>query len=137
MITVVFAAILLLAIMIALMNWRDGWHAAILCGVLQDPFRKLTPGTPAMMSMSVVVVYGIILIAAAATLVRSRRDFMLRFPNVYNAAFVVMIFLIVAALRGVATFGVSLWKVPAVSLAIYSIPIPAVLLGYTWLRKEQ
>lgn len=137
MITVVFAAIVLLAIMIALMNWRHGWVAAIVCGVLQDPFRKLTPGTPPLMSMSVVVVYGVILLVAASTLVRSRRDFMLRFPNVYNAAFIVMIFLIAAALRGVATFGISLWKVPAVSLAIYSIPIPAVLLGYTWLKKEQ
>ena len=137
MITVVFAAILLLAIMIALMNWRDGWHAAILCGVLQDPFRKLTPGTPALMSMSVVAVYGIVLIAASTALIRNRRDFMLRFPNIYNAAFVVILFLILAALRGVMTFGIALWQVPAVSFLIYTIPIPAVLLGYTWLVREE
>ena len=137
MITVIFAAILLLAIMIALMNWRHGWFAAIVCGVLQDPFRKLTPGTPAMMSMSIVAVYMVILVAAAGTLYRNRRDFALRFPNVYNAVFVVVVFLIVAGLRGVANFGIEMWKVPALSFLIYCIPIPAVLLGYSWLTREE
>lgn len=137
MITVIFGAILLLAIMVALMNWRHGWFAAIVCGVLQDPFRKLTPGTPALMSMSIVAVYGAILIAAAGTLYRNRRDFALRFPNVYNAAVLVLIFLIIAALRGVVTFGIALWQVPALSFLIYCIPIPAVLLGYSWLTREE
>jgi hypothetical protein len=137
MITIIFAAILLLAIMIALMNWRHGWMAAVVCGVLQDPFRKLTPGTPAVMSMSIVAVYMVILVAAAGTLYRNRRDFALRFPNVYNAVFVVLVFLVVAALRGVANFGIEMWKVPALSFLIYCIPIPAVLLGYSWLTREE
>jgi len=137
MITVIFAAILVLAVGIALLNWRHGWMAAVVCGVLQDPFRKLTPGTPAMMSMSIVVVYLVVLIAASATLQRNRRDFQLRFPNVYNTGFVVILFLMLAALRGVVTFGVANWKVPALSLIIYCIPIPAVLLGYSWLTREE
>src|SRR5204863_20389 len=92
MILIVFGAILLVAIMVALLNWRHGWFAAMVCGVLQDPFRKMTPGTPAAMTMSVVLVYGVIIIAAAATLHRNRRDFALRFPNVYSAVSVVIIF---------------------------------------------
>lgn len=137
MITVLFAIILILAVSVALMNWRHGWMAAIVCGVLQDPFRKLTPGTPPLMSMSIVVVYLVILFAAAGTLYRNRRDFMQRFPNVYSAAFLVVIFLFFGALRGVATFGISAWKVPAFSLLVYCIPIPAVLLGYSWLTREE
>ena len=137
MIVTVFGAILLLAIMIALINWRHGWFAAILCGVLQDPFRKMTPGTPPVMTMSILAVYGIVLLAAAATLYRSRRDFALRFPNVYNSGVLVMIFLIIGMLRGIATFGLPLWKVPAFSFIIYCVPIPAVLLGYAWLAREE
>src|SRR5687768_12364033 len=100
MITIVFGAILLLAIMVALINWRHGWFAAIVCGVLQDPFRKLTPGTPAIMTMSIVAVYAIVLLAAAGVLQRGRRDFEVRFPNVYSSVFVVILFLMLAALRG-------------------------------------
>jgi hypothetical protein len=136
-ITIVFAAILLLAIMIALMNWRHGWFAAVACGVLQDPFRKLTPGTPAVMTMSVVAVYGLILLAASATLYRNRRDFALRFPNIYSAGTLVLVFLLLAAMRGVSTFGIAMWKVPLLSFIIYTLPIPAVLLGYSWLTREE
>ncbi|HJQ38476.1 MAG TPA: hypothetical protein VKB93_15165 [Thermoanaerobaculia bacterium] len=137
MITIIFGAMLLLAIMIALINWRHGWFAAILCGVLQDPFRKLTPGTPVAMTMSIVAVYGIIILTTAATLYQNRRDFAYRFPNVYNSAFLVVILLSLAALRGIATFGLALWKVPVLSFLIYCIPIPAVLLGYSWLNREE
>ena len=137
MILIVFGAMLLVAIMISLLNWRHGWFAAIVCGVLQDPFRKMTPGTPAWMTMSVVGVYGIIIIAAAATLHRNRRDFAARFPNVYTAGSVLIIFLVLAAFRGIATFGIEMWKVPALSFLIYCIPIPATLLGYSWLTREE
>jgi hypothetical protein len=137
MIPILFGAILLVAIGIALIDWRDGWFAAILCGVLQDPFRKMTPGTPAVMTMSIVAVYSVVLMAAAATLYRNRRDFAFRFPNVYTSAFLVIIFLMLAALRGIATFGVALWKVPVLSFFIYCVPIPAVLLGYSWLNREE
>ncbi|HUP61188.1 MAG TPA: hypothetical protein VNA69_12290 [Thermoanaerobaculia bacterium] len=137
MITIVFAAILLCAMAIALMNWRYGWLAAIVCGVLQDPMRKLTPGTPALMSMSIVAVYGVVLLGAVLTLQRNRKDFERRFPSVYSGVILVLIFLAFAAMHGVITFGVANWKVPALSLLIYCIPIPAVLLGYSWLTREE
>jgi hypothetical protein len=137
MIPIVFGAILLLAIMVALMNWRHGWFAAIACGVLQDPFRKMTPGTPVVMTMSVVAVYAIIILASAGVLQRDRRDFALRFPNIYSAGTLVIVALFLAALRGVSTFGLAMWKVPLLSLIIYTLPIPAVLFGYSWLTREE
>jgi hypothetical protein len=50
---------------------------------------------------------------------------------------VVILFLFLAAIRGLFTFGLAGWKAPALSLFIYSAPIPAVLLGYTWLQREE
>lgn len=137
MITFVFLGILLMAMAVALLNWRHGWLAAIVCGVLQDPVRKLTPGTPAWLTMSVVAVYMVVLFAALMTLYRNRREFAVRFPNVHGALVLVLIFLLLAALRGVVTFGIGMWKVPLLSLIIYLIPIPAVLLGYSWLTREE
>ena len=132
-----FGAILLAAMAVALSNWRHGWMAAVVCGVLQDPVRKLTPGTPAFLTMSVLVVYAAVLFAALRPLQRERLDFERRFPRLYSTGALVVIVLVFAAANGLATFGLTYWKVPALSFLTYLIPIPAVLLGYTWLTREE
>ena len=137
MITLLFGALLLASMAVALSNWRHGWFAAVLCGVLQDPVRKLTPGTPAALSMSIVAVYAVILFAALGALQRNRTDFARRFPNLYSTIALFLVMLVFAAMNGLATFGLSGWKVPALSFLIYLLPIPAVLLGYSWLTREE
>jgi hypothetical protein len=137
MITVLFIAVLMLSMTIALVDWRRGWLLAILCGVLQDPARKMTPGTPVAMSLSIILVYVVVLFAAQGELQAHMRDFLRRFANLYAAGILVIVFLALAAVNGIATFGIGLWKIPALSLFIYLIPIPAVLLGYTWLQREE
>lgn len=137
MILALFGAVLLVSMAVALTNWRHGWFAAVVCGVLQDPVRKLTPGTPAALTMSIVAVYAVIIFAALATLQLSRVDFSKRFPNLYSTVSLFLVMLVFAALNGLATFGLSAWQVPALSLLIYMLPIPAVLLGYAWLQREE
>ncbi|HVG22699.1 MAG TPA: hypothetical protein VND45_00975 [Thermoanaerobaculia bacterium] len=137
MITLFFAGVLLVSMAVAVTNWRHGWFAAIVCGVLQDPVRKMTPGTPAALSMSIGAVYLVILFAAFGALQRDRSDFARRFPNLYSAVALFMVMLALAAFNGLATFGLGAWKAPALSLLIYLLPIPAVLLGYTWLTREE
>lgn len=136
MILMLFGAVLLISMAVAFTNWRHGWLAAVVCGILQDPVRKLTPGTPAALSMSIVLVYGVILFAALASLQRNRFDFAKRFPNLYSTIVLFVVMLVFAALNGLATFGLEAWQVPALSLLIYMLPIPAVLLGYAWLQRE-
>ena len=137
MILLLFGAVLFVSMAVAFNNWRYGWFAAIVCGVLQDPVRKLTPGTPAVLSMSIVLVYVVILFAALSSLQRNRIEFSRRFPNLYSTAGLFLVMLVFAALNGLATFGLSAWQVPALSLLIYTLPIPAVLLGYAWLEREE
>lgn len=137
MITIVFAAFLLLSMIIAMTDWRRGWLMAIVCGILQDPARKLTPGAPVVMTLSVILVYAVILFAASGTLQQHAREFSRRFGAVYMAVIVVLLFLMLAALRGLFTFGLAGWKAPALSLFVYCAPIPAVLVGYTWLQREE
>src|SRR5260221_14724055 len=60
-----------------------------------------------------------------------------RFGQVYMAAALVMLFLVLAALNGVATYGLGFWQVPALSLFIYLMPIPAILFGYAYAYSEK
>lgn len=137
MITILFAGFLVLSMAIAMTDWRRGWLMAIVCGVLQDPARKLTPGAPVVMTLSVILVYVVILFAASGTLRQHAQEFSRRFGKVHAALIIVLLFLVLAAFRGLVTFGIEGWKAPALSLFIYCAPIPAVLLGYSWLQREE
>ena len=137
MIPILFAAFLFFSMIVALTDWRRGWLLAIVTGVVQDPARKLTSGTPVVMSLSIVLVYAVILFAAQGELKAHAREFARRFSGVYQAILLLFLFLILAALNGVATFGLENWKLPALSFFIYCIPFPAVILGYAYLQREE
>jgi hypothetical protein len=136
MITVLFAALLALSTVIALVDWRRGWFLAVLCGVLQDPARKLTPGTPVVMTLSIVVVYAVVVFSAQSILQEHAREFGRRFSLVKIAATAVLLFLALAAINGLVTYGLENWKAPALAFFIYCTPIPAVILGFTYLQRE-
>jgi len=121
----------------ALLDWRRAWFLVPLCGILQDPIRKLTPNNPVAVSFLVVILYTVILFAGRRELIRDLGDFSARFPRVHAALFAVLLLLMVAALNGLATYGIENWKVPLLSLITYCIPVVAVLMGYTWLRREE
>jgi Ca2+/Na+ antiporter len=137
MITVLFASLLLLSMAVALLDWRRAWLMAIACGVLQDAARKLTPGTPVIMSLSIVPVYAMVLLAAHRELQSHGSEFTKRFRSVYICFLALLLFLALAAGNGIATFGTANWKGPALSLFLYCMPFPAILLGYTWLQREE
>lgn len=134
---ILLASLLALSSAVALVDWRRGWLMAIVCGVLQDPARKMTAGTPVVMTFSIVVVYAMILFAAQRTVRQSLSEVSQRFPRLYLTGVMFFFFLILAAITGLFTYGVALWKVPALSLFIYLAPIPAVLLGYAYMHREE
>jgi len=136
-ITILFAAFMLLSISVTLVDWRRGWLLAILCGVLQDPARKLTPGTPVVMSISIVLIYIAVIFAAQATLQKHSAEFSKRFPTLFSSLMFFFIFLFLAAVNGLFTFGLDQWKAPAMSFFLYLSPLPAVIIGYTFLQKEE
>ncbi|HWW61034.1 MAG TPA: hypothetical protein VN181_06685 [Thermoanaerobaculia bacterium] len=136
-VTVLFYAFVAFALAITLTDWRRGWLLAMLCGVLQDPARKLTPGTPVVMSFSIVIIFAAILFVQHARLLQEARQLARRFPNLAVSGALLFFFLGLAALNGLFTFGLAAWKVPAVSLFIYVVPVTGVLVGFAWVRKEE
>lgn len=137
MITIVFLAFLGMSMSMALVDWRRGWVLAVACGMLQDPARKLTPGTPVAMTLSVVLVYAVVLFSAQHSLQAHAREFSRRFSSLKESGAFVFIFLFLAAVNGLFTFGLENWKAPALALFLYCAPIPAVLLGFTYVQKEE
>jgi hypothetical protein len=136
-ITIIFAAFLLMSASFTLVDWRRGWLLAILCGVLQDPARKLTPGTPVIMTVSIVAIYAVVIFSAQTTLQKHAREFTKRFPALYGALIFVFVFLFLAAVNGLVTFGIDQWKAPAMSFFVYCAPLPAVIIGYAYLQREE
>src|ERR1041384_1384163 len=137
MVLIPFLALLLLACVIAFLDWRRGWYLAIVCGVLQDPIRKMTTGTPVVITMSVVVVYLFVLLSAQGQLQNALGDVSKRFGSLYLAVSIFVVFLVLAAANGLITYGLEYWKAPALSFIIYLMPIPALLLGYTFYRRDE
>jgi hypothetical protein len=137
MITITFVAFLILGVAVSLVDWRRGWLIALLVGVIQDPARKITPGTPVVMTFSIIVIYFAILFAAQSTLLRHLTEMRRRYTQLFVVGSLLLIFLIVAAINGLVTFGIDFWMVPALSLFIYSMPVPAVLLGYAFADSEE
>jgi hypothetical protein len=137
MITILFGAFVLLAMTVAFVDWRQAWLLAVLVGVLQDPARKLTSGAPVVLTMSIVAVYGMILLA---TFGRQRVEiaaFSRRFGRIWISFGAFFVFLLLAAFNGLMTFGLALYKAPLFSLFLYLAPLPAVMVGFMYLDREE
>lgn len=132
-----FLAFVALACMVALTDWRRGWLLAVLVGVLQDPARKLVPGVPVYLTFAIVAVYVTMLFSMQGQLQTMARDFTRRFSNVWIAFSLLFLFLVLAAVNGLMTFGVEFWTVPLLSLFTYLAPLPAILVGYVYVDREE
>lgn len=121
----------------SLVDWRRGWLLVMVCGVIQDPVRKLTGGSPVYISFLVVGLYVAILFAARDELRAYAADFTRRFTAISTGIAVFIALLLVAAINGLVTYGFDKWKAPAVSFLTYVVPIIAALLGYTWAQREE
>ncbi|HET7434379.1 MAG TPA: hypothetical protein VFN10_06655 [Thermoanaerobaculia bacterium] len=137
MVLLAFLCFLALAVTVAFLDWRRGVVFMLVCAPLQDVVRKLTPGNPVVLTMSIVAIYFMIIFTARRVLKQELVDFSRRFGGVYRAALLVMVFVVLAAFTGIVTFGLGLWKVPALSLFIYTAPIPAIVLGYAYAQREE
>jgi hypothetical protein len=132
-----YLVLLGIACVIALRNWRRGWMLLPLFAILQDPVRKLTPDTPVVISFSIMAIYLTVMIAARGTLIAHFRELTRRFPAVTTAGLVLGLFILLAAINGLFTFGIGAWSLPVLSLALYSAPLPAVVVGYAFLQREE
>ncbi len=134
---ILYLAFLASACAYALVDWRRGWLLVVVCGVIQDPVRKLTAGSPVYISFLVVGLYAVILFSARKEMRAYAIEFTRRFQSISTGLVIFVGLLIVAALNGVFTYGFDKWEAPTISFITYIIPVIAALLGYTWLQREE
>lgn len=121
----------------SLLDWRRGWFLVMVCGVIQDPVRKLSAGAPVQISFAVVGLYLVILFAARNEMREAAVEFTQRFRSISTGIAVFVFLLLIAALNGLVTYGFDKWKAPMISFVTYVIPMIAALLGYAWLQREE
>src|SRR5579859_5745889 len=134
-------ALVAVACLIALQNWRIGLLLCVVVGLLQDPIRKVSPGTPAYLVMAFVPVY----VAMFVALLNERpvlRDFFRHYPR---AVLVAQLFIFCIAFSCLQTFSYASKGMSAlpqvlsailVGLTFYVGWIPAFFLGFYFLRES-
>jgi hypothetical protein len=121
----------------ALVDWRRAWWLVLICGVIQDPVRKLSAGSPVWISFAVVGLYCAILFGARNEMRAYAVEFTRRFQSVSTGITAFLVLLLISALNGLWTYGWDKWPAPTVSFVTYVVPLIAALLGYTWLQREE
>jgi hypothetical protein len=134
MYSLVLLAFVIVSGVIALQNWRVGLLLCIVAGILQDPIRKVTPGTPAYLVMAFVPIYACMFIA----LFKERRVFRGFFRDYPQSMTIAQLYFLTLAISSIQTltYGLQVVSAIAVGLTFYVGWIPAFFLGFYFLRES-
>jgi hypothetical protein len=123
-----------------LMDWRSAIYALVVIAAVQDPLRKLTPGSPGWMVLCTAPVMTV----AALQMVLSQpywwSSFRANYPGIAAAMFWLVLACVPAAVIS-ATYGPGSWILTLLGAFSYSILLMAILVGYhlplsiEWLRR--
>ena len=134
MITYGFLAFVALATMLSLANWRIGVVLWMIVAVLQDPVRKVTPGTPIYLTVSFLPVYA----STFASLLISQnvlKSFAREFSSLSRLFQLMVVMLIASALYGYAITHKSIMA-SMIGIGSYTGGLPAIYCGYALLKKD-
>lgn len=124
-------ALVLLACGVALANWRWGIAAAIVVGLLQDPLRKLVPGTPGYLALATAPVWLATMASAAFANELSIHRFFSRFPRLGRWCALVIAYLAVPAALS-ATYGKNSWMITLLGVFVYATMLMALVAGWRY-----
>jgi len=121
---------------IALSNWRQGVAGVILVGLLQDPFRKLTPGVPSYYVLWAMVVFGIVAMVAVMRKETGRFHYLFLHDRTMRSAWQLFIgIVLLQALHALVRWGNPL--LPVLGLIFYFGPLVALLVAIGYARNER
>ncbi len=118
----------------AVADWRKGLLLMIFLAAVQDPLRKLVPGTPGWL---VLITMPVFLAAVFVSMTRTRRwwgDFRKQFPSVAAGMMLLPVLALPAAFIS-ATYGEGSWKATLLGAFSYSIIFVAMITGYHYARS--
>lgn len=114
---------------VALQDWRRGVFAAIAVGLVQDPLRKMMPGTPGIFAMASVPVW--LTVIGNALLTRALRPgaFLARFPRMGRAIGLFAAYLALPAAIS-ASYGRNSWQITMLGAVFYGSALLAMGCGW-------
>jgi hypothetical protein len=118
----------------SLVGWRQGILLMIVLAALQDPLRKLTPGTPSWMALATAPVFVAMVVASMARTRRWWGDFSRFNPAVAKALLMLIVLSLPAAVIS-ASYGDGSWMLTVIGAFSYSVIFLAVIAGFHYPRK--
>lgn len=127
-------ALVAVSCLAALNNWRLGLLLCVLIGIIQDPIRKVTLGTPAHLTVSFVPVYACAFINLCTTsaLLQSFR----RHHASLLQGFVIIFVCLLMSTAQTLSYGAEALPVALLGLFSYAGGLPSLFLGYHFIRED-
>lgn len=130
----VLLGLVLLFALRAFVGWRKGILLMIVLAAVQDPLRKLVPGTPGWLVLATAPVF---VVAVLASAMRTRywwREFRQHFPIIGKCLRLLIVLSIPAAIIS-ATYGPGSWMLTVLGVFSYSIIFLGMIAGYHFSRS--
>jgi hypothetical protein len=128
-------ALLLMAGLLTMLDWRKGLMMCVLIGIAQDPLRKLAPNQPVYYVVLVGVVFGIAWIRAALVGVPLGPNVIQGWRQNLKVPFSLFVFLVIAqAMHSFVRYGSAM--LAGIGLLVWLAPVPAVVLAYQYATRR-
>ncbi len=134
MIEYAFYAIVAAAALVALWNWRAALYVCILLDIARDPVRKMAPGHPLLITLSINAVWVAIAIGVLAQERRRIAEMTRRYPKLKTAAMLLVVAIVPGAVTATIQFE-SGWQLALMGAASYLAVVPGILIGYVFPRS--
>jgi hypothetical protein len=130
-----FALFVFVATLLAFADWRRGLLLVIVVGSLQDPVRKLTPGTPPLLAISALPVLAAALFGLLLHDPRALPRVERAYPALARSVRFFTLSLFPAALMVLALYGLGAWRSALLGTFGYVTPLLAMLAGFNFVRS--
>jgi hypothetical protein len=136
MIDYILLGIAVVGLGICVANWRLGFLLCIVVGCLQDPIRKIVPGEPPYFTLAILIY----VCAACLGAYLAGRRFSLRPIHAWNNSLKspltwFMALVVIQSVVSFIRFGSPI--LAAIGFLAYVTPIPGILLGYQFAKRER
>ncbi len=118
----------------ALVNWRLGVLLMIGLAALQDPLRKMVPGTPGYLALVTAPIFFALAARALSTTPGWWRQFELHFPKIAKPLALFILLCMPAAAISL-TYGQGSWMLTLLGVFSYSVIFLAVIVGFNFAKR--
>lgn len=131
-----FAILILAACALAYKKWRYGVLAAIVVALIQDPVRKLVPGTPGLLSMSSLPVWFAVIAGAYRVRSIQVKALLTSFPKWGRTVTWFGVYLLIPAAIS-ATYGRGTWMITILGATVFCSILWVIVCGWQFPITEQ